>query len=253
MKITVKRIIGEFLSSTDESQHRFLRLWNIAKLGMETEFNLDITGTIKTVLLDVNANKTVDLPCDYIQYTKIGEINGSGEVVTYKRNDQMSTLMHLGNNRLLNAPAIGSRSDYGLYPTDSSYYNYSNGGVSYKLYGANSGTPTRGEYKVDNENRVIYLGMGSYNDKIVLEYLSDGYDEGCDDFDVDVRATQALLAYLRWKNALDMPKKFGLGQVQEYKKDFYREKRLCKMRLNPFILNEMQSAIRISQKMVAKS
>jgi len=255
MNITLKRIIGEFLSSTDESQHRFLRLWNIGKLGLETEFNLDITGTFKTVILNVNANKTVDLPCDYIHYSKIGEINGKGEVVTYKRNEQLTTLINSGTeNRLRGVTTVGSRTDYGLYPYDMLYFNnYYYNGLTYNLYGANSGTPDRGEYKVDEGNRVIFLNMDSYTPNIVLEYLSDGYDEECDDFSVDVRATQCLLAYLRWKNALDMPKKYGYAQVNEYKKEYFREKRLCKMRMNPFVLNEMEHAGRVSTKLVPKS
>ena len=254
MKISVKRIIGEFLSSTDESQHRFLRLWNIAKFGMETEFNLDLTGVIKTVLLDVNANKTVNLPCDYVSYSKIGEINGKGEVVTYKRNNQLTTLLQYGNNRVNKAPMVGSRGDFNLFPYDLNYYNnYFSDGVTYNLYGANSGTPNRGEYKVDEANRLIFLSIDISVSQIVLEYLSDGYDQSDDDYSVDVRASAALLAYIRWRDALDKPKKFGIGQIDFLKKDYYREKRLCQVRMNPFVLNEFEHASRQSVKLVAKA
>ena len=250
----LRRIIGQFLSSADQSSHQFLKLWNIAKWGLDTEFNLDILGTIKTVILDVNGNKTVTLPCDYIRYLKIGQINGNGEVVTLKRNDQLSTLNHGGDDRFKGAPVIGSTSDFLFDPLNWQYYNnYYSNGTMYKFYGADSGTLNRGEYKVDDANKTIFLSQKTSLSSLVVEYLSDGYDQGCDDYEIDVRASNAMLAYIRWKNAVDQPKKFNISQVRELKTDFYREKRLCKMRMNPFVLNEMQDAIRCSQKLVAKS
>ena len=250
----LKAIIGQFLSSADQSSHQFLKLWNIAKWGLDTEFNLDILGSIKTVILDVNANKTVNLPCDYIRYLKIGQINGNGEVLTLKRNDQLSTMNHGGDDRFKGAPIIGSTSDFLFDPLNWQYYNnyYSNGAM-YKFYGADSGTLNRGEYKVDDGNKIIFLSNKTSLSQLVVEYLSDGYDEGCDDFDIDVRASAAVLAYLRWKNSVDAIKKFSASQVNVYMRDYYREKRLCRMRMNPFVLNEMSDAVRIGQKLVAKA
>lgn len=78
MKIGLKKIVANYLNTEDLTSHQFLRLYNIAKWGLDTEFNLDITGKLKTVILEVNPNKTVDLPCDYVSYTKIGQINSRG-------------------------------------------------------------------------------------------------------------------------------------------------------------------------------
>lgn len=255
MKIKLKEVIGQFLNSSDQSSHQFLRLWNMAVWGLKTEFNLDITGTIQTLVLDVNPNKTVNLPCNYIQYLKIGVLNHRGEVVTFKRNDQLSTINLLGSdNRMSEAPMSPSYSDligYNLY--NNYYYNYFFNGVSYKLFGADSGTSTIAEYKVDEEQGLIFLSPDCSYGQIVLEYLSDGYDDDYCDFMVDIKASEALIAYLRWKNSVDMKKKYSSNDIRGFKLEFYREKRLAKMRINPFILNEAQHAIRVGTKLTAKA
>lgn len=254
MKIKLKEIIGQYLSSASQGSHEFLRLWNLAVFGLKTEFNLDITGEVTTVILDVNANKTVNLPCNYIQYLKIGVLNGRGEVITFKRNDQLSLLDTGGTNRLAGAPTHGEGFPYPViagYPWN--YGNYYFNGSYFNLFGADSGTQNLGEYKIDEENRMIYLNLHNHYPQIVLEYLSDGYEEGCSDFSIDVRAVQAMVAYVRWQNAIDQPKKFNQSQIQGFARSYYNQKRLAKVRLNPFILNEMRSAESASIKLVPKS
>ena len=255
MKIKLKEIIGQFLNSADQSSHEFLRLWNMGVWGMKTEFNLDITGVMKTVLLPVNANKTVDLPCDYISYSKIGVVNAKGEVVTYKRNDQLAKINKNKDTRMEGLPTDGSvYTNYVNNPFYNYYYfNYYNGANSFHLYGLDSGTVTLGTYTIDEDAKVIYLGIdNSYESEIVLEYLSDGYSENMDDYDMDVQASEAMLCYLRWFNSKDS-KKYSGGEVQMFKKEYYNQKRLAKMRINSFVLNEMNDISRRGIKLTAKA
>jgi hypothetical protein len=255
MKIKLKEIIGQFLNSADQSSHEFLRLWNMGVWGMKTEFNLDITGVMKTVLLPVNANKTVDLPCDYISYSKIGVLNAKGEVVTYKRNDQLAKINKNKPSRLDGAPTDGSFYDSYLNNPYYNYYyfNYTTSGSSYHLYGLDSGTVTLGTYTVDDSAKIVYLGIeNSYETQIVLEYLSDGYSENMDDYEIDVQAAEAMLCYLRWNDSKDS-KKYGSGEVQMNMKAYYNQKRLAKMRINKFVLNEMNDISRRYIKLTAKS
>lgn len=256
MKIKGKEIVGQFLNSADQGSPEFMRLWNMLVWGLKTEFNLDITGTFKTVIIDVNANKTAPLPCDYITYSKIGQLNDRGEVVTYKKNTQLSTLITgVTDNRVKGAPIVrGAIKLDGFYNYNTiNYLNYFNNGVTYRLYGADSGTPKRGEYKVDEDQGLIFLSLDTVANQIVLEYLSSGFEEECCDYSIDVQAAECMKTYLRWQNAIDMPKKYSQSQIEGYKREFYRTKRITKVRVNPFVLNEMQDAIRVGQKLTAKS
>lgn len=256
MKIKGKEIVAQFLNSTDYGSQQFMRLYNMLIWGLKTEFNLDITGTFKTVILDVNANKTAELPCDYITYSKIGQLNDKGEVVTFKRNNQLSTMITgVNDDRVKGAPIVrGAVKIDSLYNYNSiNYINYFNNGVTYRLYGADSGTINRGEYKVDEDQGFIFLSLDTQADQLVLEYLSSGFDDECCDYSVDVRAAECMKVYLRWQNAIDMPKKYNQSQIAGFKREFYNNKRLTRMRLNPFILNELEDAERTSRKLVAKS
>lgn len=253
MNLTLKEIIGQFLNSADQTSHQFLRLWNIGVFGMKTEFNLDIIGVYRTQILDVKPNKTVDLPCDYIKYSKIGLINDIGEIATFKRNSQLTTYTGVNTDNRLDG-VVGT----GIYdPTNqenlNNYNNFYTDSSMYQLFGADSGTATIGEYKIDEKSKQIFLNPHTTHTKIVLEYLCDGFDNDCGVVEIDVRAGACMLAYLRWQNAIDQSKKFSMNQVDVLKNEFYRTKRLAKMRLNPFILNELMQAQSASVKLAAKA
>jgi len=82
--------------------------------------------------------------------------------------------------------------------------------------------------------------------------MSDGYDENSDDYEIDVKAEQAFMAFLRWKNAIDLRKKFSPRDVRDFRVDYYRERRMAAVRINQFILNELQDAARVGNKLASK-
>lgn len=254
--IGLNEIIGQFLNSKDSSTHEFRRIWNMASFGLKTEFNLDITGTLKTVVLDVNANKTVTLPQgDYIGYSKVGMLNHRGEVCTFTVNPQLSTIngiyTNIATSRTANIPTINSfdlTNPYYQY-----YYNYWWQGDQYNLFGADSGTPEIGQFKIDEAQGVIFLDPRTTHTQIVLEYLSSGFNEEEQDYYLDIRVSQCMLAYLRWQNAIDQIKKFPANLIRDYKRDYFNEKRKAKMRVNKFNVSDFNRAIRVGQKLVAKA
>lgn len=255
MNISLKEIIGQFLNSKDTATHEFRRLWNIAVYGIKNEFNLDVTGSFKTRIIDVNANKTVTLPSDYIGLSKIGVLNDRGEVCTFSRNNQLTTYSATGpTSDIGRNTGVTSAGSMGHYPFNNLYYtNYFYNNQYYTLFGADSGTAVLAEYKLDENNGIILLNQDFYYANIVLEYLSDGYDEDEEDYFIDVRASEAMDAYLRWRNAIDLVKKFSLAQVRTYRKDYYNSKRMAKMRVNPFNVSDFNKAIRVSNKLAPKA
>lgn len=258
MKKPLKTIIAEFISSADLSEHQFMRLWNIGVRGMQ-EFNMDIIGNIKTVLLAVNDNKTVDFPKDFLTLSKLGILNDVGEVVTLTENNNMSTLhqqyvAQLG--QLTDVPVIDNNIIYGN-PTRFpflwlNYWGYGSD-LGYHLYGLQGGTPVIGEYKVDEISKTIYLSDSWPYTTLLMEYLSDGYDCDGQDYMVDVRASEALISYIRWNNAKDLRKKFTTADVEYYRRQYYNERRLAKMRLNRVDVDQMQKVFRSHVKLVAKA
>lgn len=249
-----------YLDSRDESSHSFRRIYNLGVWGMKTEFGLDVKSTLKTELIAVNPNKSIEFPCDYVGLSKIGVLNTHGEIATFKVNNKLtnyhqeyfnSTTRLSGLPTLPNYGLVGGLNEYGY--NYGLYLNYWYNGTSFNLFGLGSGTPTVGEYKVDDAARIILFNPQCFNwTHVVLEYLTDGCDES-GDYPVDIKMAEAVKCYLRWSDLVDKPKKASPAAVQSLWNHYNNEKRKARMRLNPVILNEMQNAERRSWKMVAKA
>jgi hypothetical protein len=255
----LRQIVANYLNSKDTSSHEFVRIWNLGVFGMQTEFNLDVKGHLKTVLIPVSPNKTAPFPCDYITYNKLGIANSNGEFVTFKVNNKLTTYHseYFDNvNNLSGVPTLPSYSatagvnGYGY--NDSLYLNYWYNGTSFNLFGLPSGTANIGEYKIDDTNKVFRFSPHFQWESFLCEYVSDGCDEE-EDYDVDIRMANAVKAYLRWQDVIDRPKKASAAMIQMLRSQFFNEKRKARMRLNPTIINEMQNAERQSWKLVAKA
>jgi len=252
----LRQIIAQFLDSADQSSHQFRRLYNIGVRGCK-EFNLDITGQFKTVLLPVNPNKTVTLPQDYLTYSKMGIVNERGEIITFTKNEQLSQYHAIYTQQVERNEGVPELTTIGNYvaplPYPYLYSNYWNGGTSYNLFGLNSGTANITEFDIDEGAGVILLNQHTRYEEMLLEYLSDGYDELADDYKIDVRAEEAFICYLRWKQATDLIKKFSASQVREYKNEYYRERKLAKMRINKALVSEFTKTKRSLTKLVPKA
>jgi hypothetical protein len=255
-RIGLKTIVAELIDSKDSSSHEFRRMYNIGVRGVR-EFNTDIVGNFSTKLLDVNANKTADLPEDYVSYSKMGVINEKGEIVTLRSNPQLSNynIGHpLNPDRFEGVPGIGAVSYPAIpYNYPYIYYNFFISNQSFNLFGLAGGGQDIGQYKVDEECGIIIFGPYFKYEKVLLEYLGDGMDRDCDDYMIDSRAAEAMLAYIRWKTALDNPKKYGQGIMRDYKQEYKSERLKAKMRINKIVVSEFEDIQRITNKLAPRS
>jgi 2-iminoacetate synthase ThiH len=70
---------------------------------------------------------------------------------------------------------------------------------------------------------------------------------------VDSRAAEAMVSYMRWKSALDAPKKYGQGMIREYKADYLSERKKAKMRINSIKVAEFDDMHRITSKLAPRA
>lgn len=256
VRIGLKQIIAELIDSKDSSSHEFRRLYNIGVRGVR-EFNTDVSGNFSTKLIDVNANKTAELPCDYITYSKIGVINEKGEIVTLKSNPQLSNYNDgrvLNEDRFEDVPAIQSVTYPAIpYNYPYIYYNFFVSNQSFNLFGIGGGGQDIGQYRIDEECGIIIFSPTFRYEQVLLEYLGDGLDRETDDYMVDSRVAEALLAYVRWKSALDLPKKFPQSVVREYKQEYKSERLKAKMRINKIVVSEFEDIQRVTNKLAPRS
>jgi hypothetical protein len=231
--ISIDSVVVDYLTQSEQSNHKYNKLWNLAFRGMD-KLGIGMFYQIRTQKLPVKGNKTVDIPADCIRWNKVGILNSRGEIVVLKQNDKLT-------NFAANLPDRQTKTEdntlvdiYNQNPYN--FFNFWTGGFFYQLYGAPSGTQVGG-YKVSVSDGVILLNEDFAYDYIMLEYQC-APDES-QEYSIPLVFREALIAWLAWKdNELSFKgRKLGVP-VSELKSNFYNERRHAIAQWNPLDLNQ---------------
>ena len=194
----LKRVGAFYLDQYQKSVGDEDTVWVMLVRGLEF-MHYNTTAEPKTVRLPVQGQKTVVLPADYVQWSKIGLLNQNGKVSTLKINTALTTYADTRSNRVslltpdLNTAWIGN--------SDVPYLNYYTNGVYAPLFGVGGGLITYGECRVDEPNNLIVLSPDFHYDEIIFEYISA--PERDLDYMVDIRLREPLIAWCAWKFKMD--------------------------------------------------
>lgn len=248
--VELAEIIYQYIDQAKMNSSEFRRLWPIGVRGVE-EMGLDVFATAKTEKLLVNANKTVDLPSDYIAYSKVGVLNANGEVSTLRKNNNLSSYKIDQSDRLTSNIDYASSNTYRLQ--DMAYVNYYDGARYVNVFGAGSLLNTMGSFNIDEEKGLIYLDNEFGFDYVILEYLSSPADDP--NYKIPIQVKEAVLSYIAWKDIEFLPsgRKVTLGDKQLRRKEFYNEKRKANHRINPVTPWDANEVIRMGQKLAVKA
>src|SRR5688572_13363287 len=97
--ITLNSVVDDYLNESEQSVHKYFKTWQIAYRGLE-QMGLDAFYRIQSVKLPVNANLTVTLPPNYMNWTKVGVLNGRGEIIPLNYNEKFTTYADLFPDRV---------------------------------------------------------------------------------------------------------------------------------------------------------
>lgn len=246
---SIESIVSSFLVETEQSDARRYKLWQLAFRGIE-QMGMDFFYKINSVKLPINSNKTVNLPADYINYTKVGVLNGRGEIVPLKYNSKLTTYADMSPDRM---QKIEDRSLFDFYQYNYPiWYNYWDGNGLVNLYGV-SGETVFGTFKIDLSNNIILLGDNFMYDYLMLEYVCSPNMES--DHYVPIQFKEALIAYIAWKDIANVnaSSHFNLGDKRDRRHEFYNERRLAIARYKPFYLEEGYSIAIETQRLTVKT
>lgn len=232
--ITLDECITSYMDEAELSNHKYFKLWNLAFRCMD-EMGMDFFYTIKSVKLPVSSTYTVELPADYINYSKVGVLNQKGEIIPIGYNSKLTTYSDLQSTRKADT------SDNSIPDIDTStpiWYNYWNNGTMDNMYGVPSGSPFIGNFKIDSQNGLIILNECFGYDYLMLEYVS-APKEG-ETYWVPRACREAVIAYLRWKDIISMPVKTHVANanVNIRRHEYFNERRLALGRIDPFNLSD---------------
>lgn len=243
---TLHETIVLFMDEAQLPSSQYLRIYQLAVRGLG-KLVRSVHGEPITRLLTVRANKTAELPSDYIQWVKIGSINDQGEVATLTRNRNLSKLNANAQERLqsLAASAAGS--------TNEIFCNYNQDGSVVHLLGIPGGLSSQGEFTVDEVNGLILLD-GEYGlGYVLLEYIADPMSS--EDSRFPIQCQEALIAWLRWMNIVSLPsgRRQNMALIYEYKDMWHKARKVARYELRPFYLQEANDIIRLTNRASIRS
>jgi hypothetical protein len=238
-----------YIDESRQTSKEFRRLWALAFRGL-TDIGLDISWSPKQILINVNANKTATIPDDYLDWVRVGVFNSDGELSTLRVNEQLTTYKGTSTNRITDiqsqlAPDVSNNQ----YPYWFGYW----GEQDYEHYfGAGSTLLQAGECRVDATNNIILLDPSFSYTQIVLEYICSPVMD--DDYAIDFKAQEALIAWLAWKDVVSLPST-RLVNMQEKtfrQRNYQQQKTLARKRIKPFRLATAEQLFREGQQMSVK-
>jgi hypothetical protein len=234
--VSLDTVINLYLDRSEQSVHKYYKCWQLAFSGME-ELGLDFFYQIKSVKLPVNANLTVSLPDDYLNYSKVGVLNSQGEIIPMGYNNRLTTFADLQPDRL-EKTQDNTITDLTQFNTPI-WYNYWNNGAFSSLYGLPSGSPFIGSFKVDNHNGVILLSENFGYEYIMLEYVAS--PKQGEEYYIPIQFKTALMWYIAYNDIAMLPntRKGTLGDKEQRKRAYHNERRVANARYRPV---DLQSA-----------
>lgn len=248
--ITLDSIILDYLNESEQSQRKYFKLFHIAFRGME-DLGIDFFYQIKAVKLPINSNLTVNIPSDYLNWTKVGILNNRGEIIPLYYNDKLTTYADLNPNRVSKTQddSLLDWNDWGV----NTWCNWWNGYSYVNIYGVPSGAPFVGNFKVDLANNVIILDKSFASEYVMLEYVSSP-KEG-EEYYVPVQFREALVSWLRWKDIISIPAKTHVqnSSVGMRRRDYYNDRRIAIARYKPTRLAEKYQASQEQTRLAIKS
>lgn len=234
--IPLDECIYAYLDESELGIQKYYKCFQLAFRCM-TNLGLDFFYQVKSVKLPINANMTVTLPPDYLNYTKIGVLNSVGEIVPLNYNQKLTTYADLLPTR---AQQTEDNTFFNVEFNSPIWYNFWLDGTFQNLYGLPSGAPFVGSFKIDAANGVILLNEFYQYSYLMLEYIASP-KEG-ETYYVPIHFKEAIIAFLAWKNA-----KIGAGRYAwriegNYKAEYYNERRLARARWSPTYIYEAYQA-----------
>ena len=197
-----------------------------------TDLNLWHLDNIEVVYLRMSDAKTVDLPCDYVDYIKIGvPVNGVIRVLTH--HDRMLLPRKFADGEDVGNTDAGKTKT----PTGSIFFldHFRNGQFIAGLYGIPGGIDSA-YYRIDRESRTIIFTGFIARGEVVLEYISSGINLAGTTV-IPREAVPALRAFAIWQ-LIENDSKVPAGEKERKKAQYEEQLQAVRSFQNTFTADE---------------
>lgn len=227
---TLDKIVRQVLAEREYPIHFYLQFLTYGVSALR-ELNFDTLQSVKSVRLPVNSYKAATLPCDFVDYIRVGNelgqyIDPFGEKESF--------------NRLNKFDAQGNKITYPDVESQNSYIPANYDGLWYSTYANDRGEllgrifnarPTfRNSFLVIKERNEIQLDVNFDGTEITMDYISDGLSVDASNA-IHPYATETIKAYIVWKMK-DNGRHYNMGERQMAKDEYYNQLRILRARMN---------------------
>lgn len=233
---SLNHIVKSVLNQKGYTMHWYFQYLKYAADCLR-ELHFDTLKIVQTKKLPVTDYNAVILPCDYVDYVKVGVIYGQ----------QVTPLVqHGGINRLNNYDDAGNKVLWGnseednriwshsslIYDGQNWFGEYLGREFGYKDSGLNDG------FKVLPERGEIQLSEKITADYIILEYISDGTGLPDAATKIDPYAQRAIETYVIWKGSQNRD-----NPASPEAEAHYAQLRILRARKNKMTVDDIRRAI----------
>lgn len=265
--VPLNQVINDFMISMDGNDYAAhasdSAIKNFALRGLR-DMGFDMLKVIRSLKLSVNTdNGTVNLPDDYVDWSKVGVVGGDGLVYVLGENKNINYSQKYSDINSVNYDADGDGlldredSKEGGFGTSSSvddgfgsyiFRNYVYGNNQGQLYGMGGGR-YQGEFRVNLDQNRLELSGNTPASEIVIEYVAD--EARSANPRVHVYAEEALIAYIYYK-LIERKAAVPANEKARARAEYYNERRLANSRMKSFTKEEALKTIRKNYKQAPK-
>ena len=209
------------------------------------DLNLFHDGVVNSKMLTVSDSLTVELPCDYVDYVRVGLANGAYVKPLVNGRTMNNLATYNGDGKEVKPDAV--ENDYvGSYNAGMWYTNYMN------EYGERTGRMFNYDYngdsfKVVKDRNVIVLNpMLDGTKHIVLDYISDGIDSDAATM-VNPYHTEYIKARIDYKHKYHN-RQYNMGEREEAKREMEKELRKVRAVADPLTIEDVKRMFRRGHK-----
>lgn len=234
---TLDKIVRQALAARGYSMHFYLQFLTYGVDALR-ELNFDVLQSVKSARLPVNSYKAAPIPCDYVDFIRIG--NELGQYIDPWAENQ-------GFNRLNKFDANGAKIPFPNVEGNNEYIpsfvdgtgigNYANsrGEMLGRVF--NARPSFKHSFLIVRERDEIQLDTDYSGLEITLDYITDGTSIDASNA-IHPYAIEAIKSYIFWKMK-ENGRHYGIQERREAKDEFYNQLRILKGRMNSMGANDV--------------
>jgi hypothetical protein len=217
MQVLLDKVIRDSCERDGDTDYKYyqrnMRLANAAFRDLA----LNIVPVTKSFIVEIDGTKAVDVPNDFVYYTKIG-VCRNGRIITLSLDNELcqeeqscGCQSQEEAEAMMEAIANGTLTPTYGYP----FYGYDGGYPIGELYGYAGGFNVFGFYKFDKaKNRILFHGL-RIGEVVIIEYKSNGVGNGASV--VPTECEEAIVNFILWKANEKMNPAFSDRAYRNYK------------------------------------